>query len=246
MAGNGINEFSGLPPGQYRQARARSFVDDHRDTWQPTPPATDPQTLAIARTIACAVRDARPSVTLPPHLFMPWRSQNFFCETRFILNGSSDADVDLGAAEAANAEGIQVVTESAAFVTVPGVQPAVMSGGTILVPQGKVAVVKRWAAQTDDGGYFQDPDTLVPVVQFSMAVDGNFQIFSPGLLGNRGTLDSPFEVSYVVPEGQTIAILAKSTDQDAWHLIETWFDGYFIEVQDINETLRAIDGRGTC
>lgn len=246
MAGNGINEFSGLPPGQYRQARARDFVDDHRDAWQPTPPDTNPQTLAFARTIACAIRDARPSVTLPPHIFMPWRSQNFFCETRFILNGSSVAAVDLGAAEAGDAEGIQVVTESDAFVTVPGAQPAVMSGGTIIVPRGKVAVVKHWAGQVDDGGYFLDESTLLPFVLFSLSISGNEQIFSPGLLGNTGNLEAPFEVSYVVPEGQTIAVLAKSTDQNMWHLVETYFDGYFIEVQDINETLRAIDGRGTC
>lgn len=246
MAGNGINEANGLPPALFRQARARNFVDDHRDTWQPPPPASDPQTLSLARALACAIRDARPSVTLPPHIFMPWRAQNFFCETRFILNGSSVAAVDLGAAEAGDAEGIQVVTESAAFTTVPGTQPSVLSGGTIVVPQGKVAVVKHWAGQVDDGGYFLDEDTLLPFVLFSLAIDGNQQIFSPGLLGNRGNLDAPFEVSYVVPEGRTIAILAKSTDQNMWHLVETYFDGYFIGVQDINETLRAIDGRGTC
>ncbi len=246
MAGNGINEASGMPPNQYRQARARSFVDDHRDNWQAPPPTSDPQTLALARALACAVRDARPSVTLPPHIFIPWKAQNFFCETRFILNGSSAAAVDNGAAAAASAEGILRVTETAgAFTTVTGTQPNATLAGTILVPNGKVAVVRHWAAQTDDGGYFLDSSN-VPVVQFQLSIDGNPSIFSPGLVGNQGTLDAPFDVSYVVPEGMTIAVLAKSTDQNMWHLVETFFDGYFIEVQDINETLRAIDGRGTC
>jgi hypothetical protein len=246
MAGNGINEFSGMPANQYRQARARNFVDDHRDAWQPVPPDTSPDALALARTIACAVRDARPSVTLPPHIFIPWRAQNFFCEARFILNGSSTASVDLGAAEAASAEGIQRVSETVEFSTVPGTQPGTPGAGTILVPNGKVAVVRHWAAQPDDGGYFRDSSTGLPVVQFSLAIDGNRQIFSPALAGNHGTLADPFDVSYVIPEGQTIAVVAKSTDEDMWHLVETYFDGYFIEVQDINETLRAIDGRGTC
>jgi hypothetical protein len=152
----------------------------------------------------------------------------------------------LGAAEAASAEGIQRVSETVEFSTVPGTQPGTPGAGTILVPNGKVAVVRHWAAQPDDGGYFRDSSTGLPVVQFSLAIDGNRQIFSPALAGNHGTLADPFDVSYVIPEGQTIAVVAKSTDEDMWHLVETYFDGYFIEVQDINETLRAIDGRGTC
>lgn len=246
MAGNGINEVSGLPADQYRQARARSFVDNHRDAWQPPPPASDPQTLSLARALSCAVRDARPNVTLPPHIFIPWRAQNFFCETRFILDGSGDATVALGAARAATAEGIQSVSETSNFTTVPGNLGGTSGAGTILVPQGKVAVVRHWAAQVDDGGYFLNTDTNLPFVQFSLAIDGLRSVFSPGLLGNQGNLENPFDVSYVVPEGQTIAVVARSFDTNSWHLIETWFDGYFIEVNDINDTLRGLDGRGTC
>lgn len=238
MGGNGINDVSGMPFGQYDQARALSFVDDHRDRRQPPQFQLDARTEMLVRAVACAVRDARPNVTLPPHLFIPWRAQPWFVEARFILNGSSDATVASGASVAAAAEGISVVSETSAFST--------DTNGTLTVPKGRVAVVRQWAAQPDDGGYFTPSGAELPVVRFRLAISDLPQINSPGLLGNHGDLDHPFDVSYVVPEGHTIAVEARSVDENMWHLIETFMTGYYIEVQDINDTLRGLVGAGTC
>lgn len=243
MAGNGINEANGLPPGLFRQAQEARYIDQHRDSWMHLPGANDPSIVTIARTFACAIREARPNVTLPPHIFIPWRAQPFFNEQRYIIDGSADATVALGAAAAANAEGINVVTESSGNFTTNTGTPY---SGIVTVPQGKVAVVRAWAAQADDNGYFPDSNTGLPVVRFQFRINDMAQIFSSGLLGNDGDIEHPFEVSYVVPSGQTISVVALSTDTNSWHLVETFMKGYFIEVQDINDTLAGLLGEGTC
>jgi hypothetical protein len=242
----GPNQYGGLPPGLKRQAAEAVWADNHVDRRMPVPVDDDPQVVAMARTIACAIRDSRPVVTLPPHIFIPWKAKPWFVETRWILNGSTVASVDSGASAAASAEGISVVSESTEYTTVGSAGSGVISG-TYTVPKGYVAILRQWAAQCDDGGYFQDSSTGQPFVKFILVFDGNEPtILSPGLLGNDGDLDHPFDVSYIIPENHTVAVLAKSTDQNAWHLIETFMKGYLIEAQDVNDTFGAISNRGPC
>lgn len=241
----GPNQYGGLPSGLMRQAAAAVWADSHVDKYMPPPVCDDPNIQSLARTIACSIRDARPVVTLPPHIFIPWRAKPWFVETRFILNGSTDTAVDAAADSAATAEGITSVSETSNFTTVPAGTSVV--SGTFIVPKGKVAILREWAAQTDAGGYFKDSTTGQPFVRFVLIFDGlETTIQSPGLLGNDGDLDHPFDVSYVIPENHTVAVLARSTDPNMWHLIETYMKGYLIEAQDVNETLSGVAGSGPC
>lgn len=245
MAG-GPNQASGLPVGAFRQARVANYMDDHVDARMPVPQCTDPNILALARAIACSIKEARPNVTLPPHIYIPWKAQPWFLENRMIFSASTDATIAAWATEAGDAEGINVLSETGGgFVPDPGNGTGV-GRGTYTVPKGQVLILREWAAQVDDGGYFIDESTGYPIVRFSLNISQERTIYSVGLLGNKGNLENPFAVSYVIPEGHTVAIQVANSDNNMWHLIESYMSGHLIATRDINDTLAGLIGGGAC
>lgn len=222
---------NGLGPNGRRFQQVRTAAAAGRGAVGINPePCDDPAMLSVARTLACAIRDARPVITMPPHLFMPWRAQPFLLESRFILNGSATQAVVDGAAAAASANGVPQVTEVGGF----------NRQAQFVVPGGTIAIVRQWGAQTDDGGYFIEDGNSDPVVQFRLHLGEENVIFPPSLLGNVGTLDRPFEVSYAVPASTPISVDAQSTDANMWHWVETFVSGYLVQTNDINETLNSL------
>ena len=109
------------------------------------------------------------------------------------------------------------------------------------VPRGMFAVIRSWAAQPDLDGWFVDTAAALPVVRFRLLLGQQLTINGPGMLGNVGSLDDPMKVSYVVPEGQLIAIQAFSADAVMWHLVETRFEGYLVETTDFSgDSIKAL------
>lgn len=226
--------YGGLT-GNYKQAKQAAWVDRFATADQSVPSCADPNLVAIARTMAEAIRAARPVVSLPPNVFIPWRGKPWMREARFILDGSNDATVALGAAAAASAEGLTAVTETTSFTTVGGANP-----GSFTVPNGMIAVVRAWGAQCDLGGYFPDTNTGIPVVKFVLDFSGDRTLFPIGLQGVMGTVDNPFDVSYIAMPNTVVGVLAFSSDTACWHLIETSLAGHLIPSTDIDDTLNAL------
>jgi len=198
----------------------------------PPVPCVDPQTKAFLYAASCAIREARPVVTLPPQNFIPFHAQPWFVENRVILNGSLDPLVDVGAVEAASADGLGTpISEVGGFATI------------ILfnVPRGYMGFLKKWGADSDEGGYFLNnaltPPT--PFVQHSLTISDGKTIISPALRGVHGTTEMPFqdEIMYLVPEDHQIEIRSMSTDPSMWHLIEAFMLGYIVETNKISEML---------
>lgn len=226
----------GLPPGSLRQVGERGIAA------APAPRVAaceDPNVLAIARAVGCAIREARPVVTLPPHVSIPWRGFPLFVETRRIVDGSGDATVAAGASNASEAEGIELATQDAAS--------AFVEISAYTVPTGKVAVMRRLGFATDEGGYYVNPSLGTPVVSFQVQLGGRGGTLLPiGRLGVAGTLEQPLEVAYLVPQDQAIVLRARSEDTASWHLCEAFWEGWLIDVQDIDDTLRSLVPEAFC
>jgi len=221
-------QVNGLPPGHGRQVGERAYAGAAAPA---IPGCRDPGVLAIAEALACAIRDARPVVTLPPHLFMPWRADPLFIEARAILDSNVGADVTTGASNASAAAGIALITQDAAT--------AYGALASYRVPSGSVAVIRRLGVATDELGYFVD-NTGQPAVDFVLSLGDKKTLLPVGRLGTYGTLEQPLEVSYVVPQDLEIQVLARSKDTTTWHLVEACWEGFLIHVNDIEDTLRSL------
>lgn len=224
----GRDPWNGLPSKLYQQAQESNYIDQHFDETMRRPACPDPGAQAFARMLACAIREARPVITLPPHVSPPWRAQPFVIENRGIIDGSNDATVALGASSAADAEGLTATSETSDY----------SDFASFTVPNGTVAVLKHWAAECDLGGYFVD-GTGFPVVRFRLAVNGQPTIV-PASVGLKGALDDPYDVSYVLRQLQTFSVQARSVDTASWHLIQTYLSGYIVPVSELGDEITKL------
>ena len=95
---------------QARQARTAAeaewlaqFVGD--------PTCRDQAVRSVALAFAQAIREARPVVTLPPHIFIPFKAKPWRAYERRILDGTAGTN-STGATEAGTGEGITVTAEA--------------------------------------------------------------------------------------------------------------------------------------
>jgi len=224
--------IDGLPFGTFQQVSESGYAG--------APPACAPGCAdTLVQAVACAVREARPVVTLPPHLFIPWRGDPIFVEARKIIDGSADGTVAAGASNAGDAEGIEILTQddSNTFVEL----------ASYTVPSRRVAIIRSLAFETDRMGLYVDALVGAPPVSFLLELGGGQRTLLPvARLGTHGTLARPLRVAYVVPQDHRIALKARSNDAVSWHLAEAFFEGHLIQVRDVDETLESLTPEAYC
>jgi hypothetical protein len=185
----------------------------------------DPANEALARAIACAMREETPFVSLPLHLFQPEGGEPFLRDGRMVIDGSQVAAVNAAATLAAEAEGIPVSTDAGG--------PSVVC--SLTVPRGYVAVVRKWTGATDRGGYFRVDGA--PLVSYWLSLGGRRTLDDSDRYGLRGGERDPFEGVFVVGGGRMIAVQARSTDTAMWHVVEGSIEGWLIATESQEERL---------
>lgn len=209
-----------------RQVPTSRYIDHHRDVgMQPRPLCPDPGLESLVRAMACAIREARPVITMLPTSDIPWRGIPFLSEDRVIINGSTIAAVDLGAAAATSAEGLRThIAETAGFSTL----------AQYTVPNGQIAVVDQFAVEVDEGGYFRTADEPAgPVCLAQVCVnDQPVPQMTQFLLGVKSRIPTPVRIALVVPENQTVSLRGRSRDPYMWHLFESFMYGWLVNPND--------------
>lgn len=232
MGGNA----SGLPDWFRGEQEARHIGQhaDRRTDW--SLPCDDPGVRGVALAFAQALRESRPVVTLPPHIYIPFRGRPWNVEDRRILDGT-DGNAATGAEEAGIAEGLPVVVETTDFSDL----------ASFTVPSGFVAVLKKIAFDTDDLGWFA-PEAVggtamgLAAVRFRLSLGNDLTLLPPpgASFGLQGTMERPIEVAYIVPERMTIAVQGISSDTVIWHLVESYLEGYLVPTSEINDAYSSL------
>lgn len=223
MAGierRGLQQGGKQPKGVYVAAnRGRGAI----------PRSQNPDVVELSREIAAQICEARPVVTLPPHLFLPWEARPYIAEGKIVVAGSSAAGT--AAAFIADAEGIDYSELTANWDAV----------ASISIPSGMIYVLRKWAGECSDplgmdSGF----------VSFRLNLNGNAIDFPTRLLAMAGDFDRPFEVAYAIPGGPTavVEVLARSDDALCPHVAAAYLDGFFVPTNNVNETLAALLGDG--
>lgn len=190
----------------------------------------NPDVVELASEIAAQICEARPVITLPPHLYLPWNAKPYVAEGKIVIAGATAAGT--AAAFIVDAEVGVTYTETL------GTWDTIAS---ISVPPGTLLVLRRWAAECSDP---LGIDT--GFVTFRLSLNGNAVDFPTRLLGMAGDFDRPFEVSYAIPGSTSavVAVQARSADTLCPHVVAAYLDGYFVASNNINDTLAALLGDG--
>jgi len=85
-----MDRVNGLPRDFQRQVPSSRYLDEHADLHTDRAEVCDdPATRQFARAVATAIKEARPVVTLPPHIYIPFRAKPWRVEDRRILDAAS-------------------------------------------------------------------------------------------------------------------------------------------------------------
>lgn len=183
----------------------------------------DPAVAALGRALACALRDIRPVVELPPHLSPPFRSVKFGESGRLILPDTA-ASSTVSASAVSGAEGVDVADASAEQVVVE-----------YEVQNGYVAIVRLVGYECADlGGYDADE------VTFHFRVGEKRVQLPQQQQGLFATVARPTEMWMAARPKEVIQLLASNSSAVDFHLVEGFFEGYLIDVNSVTEELRSL------
>lgn len=194
-----------------------------------------PEMRSLAKAIVLALKEHRPAVILPPQNFMPFHNEPFLAEDRAVIipAGNTDAAITTATAAASNAEHIRQITD-----TSPGWKQL----ANFKVPYGHIAVLSKWGAQPDPLGFdFIDAAFKTTCVQFQLEIQSGTSMLPTSLQGvANGSVCSPFQSAYLIPEDMTIAVAAVNNDPDTYHFVDSFLSGYLVPVTKINDTYGAL------